>query len=63
MDAPSARPLYAAASGFGFRTSTSAFRLGKCVTTAGYFEELYRVNPPVMSFPGMLTLSEMRTPL
>ena len=30
---------------------------------AGYFEELYRVDHPVVSFPGMLTLSGMRTPL
>ena len=29
---------------------------------ARYFEELYRVNPPVVSFPGMLTLSGMQTP-
>ena len=33
---------------------------------AGYFEELYRVDPPpsppFVSFPGMLTLSAMRTP-
>ena len=28
---------------------------------AGYFEELYRVDPPVVSFLGMLTLSGMRT--
>ena len=30
---------------------------------AGYFEELYLVEPPVVSFLGMLTLSGMRTPL
>ena len=27
---------------------------------AGHFEELSRVNPPTMSFPGMLTLPGMR---
>ena len=27
------------------------------------FEELYCVDPPTVSFPGMLTLSGMRTPL
>ena len=30
---------------------------------AGYFEELYRVDHPIVSFPRMLTLSGMRTPL
>ena len=28
---------------------------------AGYFEELYHVDPPTVSFQGMLTLSGMRT--
>ena len=30
---------------------------------AGYFQELYRVDPSVVSFPGMLTLFGMQTPL
>ena len=29
---------------------------------AGYFDELYRVDTPVVSFPGMVALSGMRTP-